>query len=66
MSATAWVVDDWEFWLFDVKCECGWYLANAEPTMGMNGVAGATGVCKRHGAVDAATYDICDIEPEAA
>jgi hypothetical protein len=63
MRASAWVADDWEFWLFDVKCKCGWYLADAEPVMGRNGVAGAEGICKRHGKVAAETWDLCDLEP---
>ena len=65
MRGTVWLAEDWRFWLLDVRCACGWYLADAEPVMGRTGVNGAEGVCKRHGRVAAATYDVCDWEPAA-
>lgn len=56
--------DPWRFAIIDPKCRCGWFLSDAVPIMGRTGVCGVEGTCKRHGEVDAATWDICDEYPE--
>jgi hypothetical protein len=50
----------WRFFLIDVRCECGWFLADAQPVMGINGVSMAEGICKRHGSVKTTRFEVYD------
>jgi len=63
-SAEEWPGDlsPWRFYIIDPKCRCGWFLKDAAPVMGRSGVERVEGVCKRHGEVVAATWDIQDRE----
>jgi hypothetical protein len=51
---------DWDFVLYNVRCQCGWYLAKAEPVMRGSGIGDVEGDCKRHGHVTAASWDVID------
>ena len=69
MSASAWSAAEypgdpspWRFFILDPKCACGWFLSKPEPVMGRTGVQAVKGICKRHGEVEAATWDITDDE----
>ena len=67
MSGFGWSAEEypgdphpWEFVLYDVRCRCGWFLANAAPVMSSHGVSSVEGDCKRHGHVTAGSWDIID------
>lgn len=59
-----WIVDDWHFVLYSVRCKCGRFLAKAEPILLYHdqgfGVGTVEGECKQHGHVTAESWDIID------
>ena len=63
---TAWVVDDegtpWTFWIWESRCaECGYFLKDAKPVMGHNGVKAVAGKCARHGDVETHDFEMGDL-----
>jgi hypothetical protein len=59
---SAWVVDDWTFWIWEARCsECGYYLKDAKPVMGASGVRAVSGICARHGEVETAEFEMGDL-----
>ena len=60
---SAWVVEDWMFWIWDARCdECNAYLKAAEPVMHRDGgVTAVKGRCFRHGEVETHSFEIGDL-----
>lgn len=44
--------------VFDVRCDCGWWLSNVIVRLNIDRILGVRGTCKRHGEVEAAHWAV--------